>query len=164
MTPKASMPSGHREAAGRLLAFVRGSARAPLLLVIAVALPLLLALVAFAGVRAGARAHPAPAPRPAIGLSGHVAGLYPGAAKRFRVSVANRSRRPWVVRLVSAIPAAPNRRCPAENLKLAPYRGALRLPPGARRSVSLKAAMRPEVPDACQGALFPLAFRARVSG
>jgi len=164
MTPKAGMPSGRREAAGRLLASLQGSARAPLLVVIALALPLLLALVAFAGVRVGARSHPAPPLQPAVALSGHLAGLYPGAAKSFRVSVVNRSRRRWVVRLVKAVPDAPNRRCPAENLKLTSYRGALELPPRARRSVSLRATMRPHVPDACQGALFPLTFRARVSG
>ena len=162
MTPDASMPPGRREGAGRLLASARGSAPAPLFVVIAVALPLLFALVAFAGVRVGARSDPAPAPRPAIGLSGHLAGLYPAVAKSFRVRIANRSRRRWVVRLVRAIPGAPNRRCPAGNLKVAPYRGALELPPHARRSVSLKAAMRPDVPDACQGARFPLTFRARV--
>jgi hypothetical protein len=161
MTPKASMPSGRRETVGRLRASAQGPAPVPLFFAIAFALPLLLALVAFAGVRAGPRGNPAP--RAAIRLSGHVAGLYPGAAKSFRVSVANRSRRRWVVRLVKAIPDAPNRRCPAESLKLAPYRGALELPPRARRSVSLKAAMRPDVPDACQGALFPLAFYALVS-
>jgi hypothetical protein len=164
MTPNASMPSGRREAAGRLLASLRGPARAPLFVVVAVALPLLLALVAFAGVGAGAGSHPAPVPQPAIGLSGHVAGLYPGAAKSFRVSVANRTRRRWVVHLVKAVPGAPNRRCPAESLKLVPYRGALELPPRARRSVSLRAAMRFDVPDACQGARFPLTFRAWMSG
>jgi hypothetical protein len=164
MTPNASMPSGGREAAGRLLASLRGSARAPLFVVVAFGLPLLLALVAFAGVRAGARSHPAPAPQPAIRLSGHVTGLYPGAVKSFRVSVANRSRRRRVVRLVKAVPDAPNRRCPAGSLKLAPYQGALELPPRARRSVFLKAAMRLDVPDACQGALFPLTFHARMSG
>ncbi len=163
MTPNASMPSGRREGGGRLLASARRSARAPLFVVIVVALPLLLALVAFAGVRAGTRSHPAPAPQPAIGLSGHVAGLYPGAAKSFRVSIANRSRRRWVVRLVRAIPSPPNRRCPAGNLKVVPYRGAVELLPRARRSVSLKAALRLDVPDACQGARFPLTFRARVS-
>ncbi len=162
MTRNASMPSGRRKAAGRLLTSFQGSARAPLF--VAVALPLLIALVAFAGVRAGARSDPAPAPQPAIRLSGHVADLYPGAAKSFRVSVANRSRRRWVVRFVKAVPGAPNRRCPAKSLKLTPYRGALELPPRARRLVSLKAAMRPDVPNACQGARFPLTFRARVSG
>ena len=161
MTPNASMPSGRREGAGRLLASVRRPAWVPLFVVIAVVLP---ALATLAGARAGARSDPAPAPHPAIRLSGHVAGLYPGAAKSFRVSVANRSRRRWVVRLVKAVPSTPNRRCPAGNLKLAPYRGALELPPRARRSVSLRAAMRPDVPDACQGALFPLTFRARMSG
>lgn len=161
MLPNASMPSGRREAAGRLLGSVP---RPALFVVIAVVLPLLLALVAFAGVRSGARSGPAPAPQPAIRLSGHVAGLYPGAAKSFRVSVANRSRRRWVVRLVKAVPGAPNRRCPAGNMKLAPYRGAFELPPRARRSVSLRAAMHPDAPDACQGALFPLTFRARMSG
>jgi hypothetical protein len=160
MTPNASMPSGRRKGAGRLLASVGGSARAPLFVVIVVALPLLLA---YAGVGAGARSNLAPAPQPPIRLSGHVAGLYPGAAKSFRVRVANRSRRRWVLRLVKAVPAAPHHRCPAENLKLTPYRGILELPPRARRSVSLRAAMRPDVPDACQGKLFPLTFRARVS-
>jgi hypothetical protein len=163
MTPEASMPSSRREAAGRLLGSVHRSARAPLIVAIAVALPLLLALVAFAGVRVGTRSQPAPAPRPAIGLSGHVAGLYPGAVKSFRVSVANRSRRRRIVRLVKAVPGAPNRRCPAESLKLAPYRGELKLPPRAQRSVSLRAAMRLDVPDACQGALFPLTFHVWVS-
>ena len=138
------------------------NARAPIFVIVAVGLPLLLSLAAFAAVR-GSSPSAAAAPQPAIRLSGHVAGLYPGAAKSFRVSVDNHGRRRWVVRLVKAVPGAPNRRCPAESLRLAPYRGALELPPRARRSVSLKAAMGLDVPDACQGALFPLTFRARVS-
>jgi len=139
------------------------NARAPIFAIVAVGLPLLLSLVAFAAVRGSSPSASAAVPQPAIKLSGHVAGLYPGAAKSFRVSVDNRSRRRWVVRLVKAVTGAPNRRCPAESLRLAPYRGALELPPRARRSVSLKAALRIDVPDACQGALFPLTFSARVS-
>jgi hypothetical protein len=97
-----------------------------------------------------------------VRIGGHAAGLYPGLVEDFRVHVDNLGRRPRIVRSVQAVVGKARTRCLARNVSVSSYRGGLRLPPRGRRWISLTIAMRPDAASACQGAVFPLTFRAKV--
>lgn len=99
---------------------------------------------------------------PALVLRGHVVGLYPGARKRLVVVVHNRSRRTLRVRAISVRVRNASRRCRAGNIHVTASKRPLRIRPGGSRRVALTVAMRGTSPNACQGAVFPLAFRSRV--
>lgn len=95
---------------------------------------------------------------PEVRLGGFAAGLYPGGAKALWVHVDNWSRHPRIVRSVWAVAGNARSRCLARNIKIGTRRGRFRIPPGGRRWVALKIAMRPSAANACQGAVFPLRF------
>jgi hypothetical protein len=96
-------------------------------------------------------------------LHGHVGGLYPGARTRLLIAVNNRGRRPLRVRSITTRVRDAKPGCSAKNLQVDPYRGRLRVGAGRRRNVSVSVRMLPTTPVACQGALFPLAFRGRAT-
>jgi hypothetical protein len=95
-------------------------------------------------------------------IGGSVAGLYPGSAQRLRVHVDNPGRRPLTVRSLRAVPRAASRRCPATTVRITSHRRSIRVPPRSRRWIALKISMRRDAADACQGARFPIAYRAKV--
>ncbi len=101
---------------------------------------------------------------PKIQVKGKVKGLYPGSTRTMKVKVANRSRQK--VRLVSirARRQAASAACSKKNVKAKRFKGRTRLPARSKVKVPLIVRMKPTAPDACQGALFPITFRARLTG
>jgi hypothetical protein len=105
---------------------------------------------------------PAASDRSAITISGHAAGLYPGAAKRFRLRLHNRTHRDLIVTRIRAHVLDPGGRCAPSALRTGPRRIRRHLP--ARSSVGLRYRIRmaPDAANVCQGKRFPLRYRARV--
>lgn len=95
-------------------------------------------------------------------ISGSVGGLYPGSVRPLRVRLDNFGRRPLTVRSLRAVPRAASRLCPAATVRIVPHRRSIRIAPRSRRWVRLRISMRPDAADACQGARFPIAYRAQV--
>lgn len=100
--------------------------------------------------------------RPAVEIAGSVAALYPGAAKRVRLRLHNRSPRPQIVTAVRArvLGAAPG--CPARSLLAPRQRLRLRIPARSQRRIRYPIAMSIDAADGCQGVTFPLRYRARL--
>lgn len=99
---------------------------------------------------------------PAIRIRGRVWGLYPGARKRFKVRVRNRTDRPQVVRAIRIKARRPGPGCRGKNVRVRNREGLeMRLGPHATRSVWLTARMIPDAADACQGERFRLIYRTR---
>jgi hypothetical protein len=96
-------------------------------------------------------------------LRGHVSGLYPGARRSLVIAVHNPGRRPLRVRSISTSVRPARRGCGAENVRVARFRGRLRVGPGATRRVRVTARMPLSSPTACQGAVFPLVFQGRAT-
>jgi hypothetical protein len=96
-------------------------------------------------------------------LRGHVGGLFPGAEKRLVIAVHNRSRRSLRVRSITTRVRDGKRGCSAGNLRVSAFRGRLRVGAGRSRRVAVRVRMLPTAPAACQGAVFPLAFRGRAT-
>jgi hypothetical protein len=78
------------------------------------------------------------------------------------VVVHNRSRRSLRLRAISVRVRDANKRCRAGNLRVTGSKRPLRIRPGGWRRVALTVAMRWTSPNACQGAVFRLAFDSRV--
>lgn len=121
-----------------------------------------LAATAVAVAATPSRPQPQPAPRPAIAIEGKLTGLYPGASKRVRLRLRNRSRRARTVTAVRAraLDAGPD--CLAANLRTGKRRVRLRIPPRSQRRLGYRIAMVANAADGCQGARFPIRYRARV--
>jgi hypothetical protein len=178
--PFSAEPSGPPSGAGRLLRALdrlpRGSSRAflgrslggPLLaFVVLLAVPLF-GLAAYAGVihhDRSSRGASGPVARAsnAVRLGGHATGLYPGGTRPLRVRLENPAPWPVSVQSVQVLADDASRRCGAENVSVGSYRGDLRIPARRRRFVLLRISMRRGAASACQGATFPLSYRARVS-
>jgi hypothetical protein len=126
-----------------------------------VALPLVAVLAAGAAVGAvGSGQHARVRP---FTLSGHVSGLYPGARRRLTIVIRNHSRRPLRIRSVTARVRDAGPACRGRNLRISRFRGRLRLRARRARRIAVTVLMRPDAPDACQGARFPLVFRGRAT-
>jgi hypothetical protein len=97
-----------------------------------------------------------------VRIGGSVDGLYPGSAQRLRVHVDNPGRRPLTVRSLRAVPGAASRRCPAATVRISSHPRSVRVPPRSRRWIGLRISMRLDAANACQGARFPIAYRAKV--
>ena len=94
-------------------------------------------------------------------LSGSVDGLYPGAKRFMSVKIRNPYRRPIRVVSVSAQVGRGKRFCSGANLHVRPFRGRLVIPRRQTRSVPLRVEMPLTAAPECDGARFPLVFRAR---
>lgn len=97
-----------------------------------------------------------------VRLGGHAGNLYPGRVQPLPVHMDNLGQEPQVVRSVWAAVGDAKPHCTARNVSVSVYRGRLRIPPHRRRWISLTIAMRPDAANACQHAIFPLTFRAKV--
>jgi hypothetical protein len=126
-----------------------------------VVLPLITALAAGAAVGATSSGHHAQ--RRQFTLTGHVIGLYPGSHRRLTIVVRNRSRKPLRIRSVITRVRDAGPACRARNLRVSKFRGRLRVRPHRRRRIAVTVWMRPDAPDGCQGARFPLVFRGRAT-
>jgi len=92
-------------------------------------------------------------------LRGHVGGLYPGARQKLTIVVHNRTARPLSVRSIRTRVRDAGRTCRGRNVRVAPYRGSLRLRPHQRRRVKVRIRMLRSAPSACQKKTFRLDFR-----
>jgi len=129
-------------------------------------------MVALAATAVAVAASPRPGPgadagrpaksRPAIRISGDVAGLYPGAAKRVRLRIRNRSRRTRTVTSVRARALDVDPLCPPRNLRAKKKQVRIRVPGGSQRHFSYRIGMIRHAANGCQGASFPIRYRARV--
>jgi hypothetical protein len=97
----------------------------------------------------------------ALRITGSVDGLYPGATVPFRVRIENRLPRPVLVRSVRVRVGTAAAGCDRRLLRVPAARPRLRIGPRAARRVRLRATLAAAAGDACQGASFPLRFRAR---
>jgi hypothetical protein len=93
-------------------------------------------------------------------LSGRVQGLFPGASKRMRVIVRNPTRVRIVLMRVRAR-AQDVVGCPGSHVRIRPFRGKRPVPPRGRIVIRMRVRLSPTAPDACQGARWPVRFRAR---
>ncbi len=139
----------------------------PSTLALAVVAALLAAAVgAYAALGGPSRASPARAGsdgRAPVRVTGHVTGLVPGASAHLRGRVRNRTGDPlrvvWVkARVRSASPA-----CDRVNVRTKRIRPRYVVAAHATRRLRIPVRMKAWAPDACQGALFPLRYRARVA-
>ena len=129
----------------------------------------LLGVAAFAYANLADRGPASKAPsRQAVTLSGHVDDLRPGATAILPVRAKNNT--PFRVRLrrVRATVGDAGPSCPRTLLQTSadePRKRSVRrsvIKPKGVRTVQVSVTMVPSVPDACQKAIFPLRFRARV--
>ena len=122
-------------------------------------------LAAGAGLVAAQPREDAPAraaAKPAIAITGKVEGLYPGASKRIRLKLNNRSRRTLVIKSVRAHVTSPGGGCSARSLQAKRKRVRIRVPGRKSRKLRYPIRMRATAVDACQGKRYPLRYRARV--
>jgi hypothetical protein len=105
---------------------------------------------------------PRPAARPAIAIRGHVSGLHPGAIKRVRLRLRNRSRRDHVVTRIHARVLDAGGGCSARNLRTRPMKLRRLVPRRSSVSVRYRIAMVADAASSCQGKRFPLRSRARL--
>lgn len=112
----------------------------------------------------------APQPRSAsnatvrVAVGGHVVGLYPGAARKMRTTVRNGYDHPVRLRSIKVKVGPGASGCAARNLRVGQIRHGRRVVPRRHSAtVGLRVRMSGSAPDACQGARFPLRFRARVT-
>jgi hypothetical protein len=103
-------------------------------------------------------------PQPAqvrVRLSGHVAGLYPGATRLLSVKIRNPYKRRMRIVSLRARVRGPRRACTKWNLDVRPFRGWLVIPPRRTRIARLRVRMPSTAAQECCGARFPLVFTAR---
>jgi hypothetical protein len=95
-----------------------------------------------------------------VALSGSVRGLVPGVASPIRVSVRNGARTAAHVTHVEATVRADRARCD-RYLSVAPYDGAVDVPPNAVRHVVLRALVATRLPEQCRTVSWTLDYAAR---
>lgn len=99
--------------------------------------------------------------RSAIKITGAVENLFPGQPATLDVVAVNRTRRPLVVTKVKARALPAGLGCPASVLSISPARPRAPLAPRGSTTVRLRAVLTPTATSACEGATWPLRFRAR---
>jgi hypothetical protein len=120
-----------------------------------------LVLAASGAAQTSAPAAKHPISRPALRISGTVRGLYPGARRVLRLSV--RNTRGFPVRVVSLKVRVGNasRACRRRQVRIARVRRSFVVRAHRSRRITVRVTMLRTAPDACQGAVFPLRFKAR---
>jgi hypothetical protein len=131
--------------------------------VIASVVALALASAAFAAIGGGTAHHRSASSKPGLKVSGHIDGLYPGAVKPLPVKLKSNYPFPIRVRSVRARISDGGFGCPKEKLAVTRWTGLLRVRPHSSRHIALQAALSPSALNACQGAVFPLRFKARAT-
>jgi hypothetical protein len=126
--------------------------------VAAIAASLLTLVGVLAAVPASGKARPG-----AVGfrVTGSVGGMYPGARRFLNLKIRNPYKRPMRLVAVTARVRGPRRACTRWNLDVRPFRGRLVIPRGRARIARLLVRMPRTAAQECNGARFPLVFRAR---
>jgi hypothetical protein len=100
----------------------------------------------------------------AFSISGNVGGLYPGLHTDLVLTISNPQHFTIAVRQITiAVTQAPPG-CPATNLTLGGFSGALNVPARSQRQQLIPVTMAFAAPDPCQGALFQLEYHASATG
>jgi hypothetical protein len=94
-------------------------------------------------------------------IRGSVEGLYPGLRAQLRLRIRNRSSRRLTVHSIDVRAGDAGPDCLRQNLLTHKRRLRLPIEPHTRRRARLGIIMAADAGDACQGATFPLEFRAR---
>jgi hypothetical protein len=102
------------------------------------------------------------APAASVKISGHVSGMVPGRVATIKARVRNPGKVAALVKKVTATVGDAGPGCDAGNLVVTRSKKAVRVAPGRRVKVKLRATMAASAPDACQGLIFPLSFHAKV--
>ena len=97
-----------------------------------------------------------------IKVSGHIRGLYPGAAERMRVRVRNRLNHRITLKSVRVRVKDASSGCDRGYLSVRRFRSGVKIAAKKKTRVRVRVRMASAATDACQGARFPLRFRARV--
>ncbi len=100
------------------------------------------------------------AAEPQFTLTVDYRGLYPGADVDVPVTVANRQSYPIVVRTATTSVGDAGPACTRANVTVTTFTGDVRVPAHGTAVVPLHFRMLASAPDTCQGATFPLSFRA----
>jgi hypothetical protein len=129
---------------------------------VASVLVLALAGAAFAGLTKGGQGRTS-SHKSGLKVSGRVEGLYPGAVQPLPVRVRSRYPYPIRIRQVHAKVSDANFGCPKEKLSVTSWRGRVKVRPGRSRLIPLQVLLSPTALDPCQGATFPLKFKARAT-
>ena len=120
------------------------------------------AVAAYAALGVGDSAAKRDRHRPAVRIRGDVDGLYPGASTVLYARVRNRSHRPIRVLRVKTRVGSPSAACDRIALHAKRIRPRVVIGAHHRRRLRIPVRLRASAPDACQGAAFPLRYRARV--
>ncbi len=94
-------------------------------------------------------------------LTGHVSGLYPGGTGSLAIQVSNPRATTVIVTSVQVRVRNAGPGCAARNLRIPGQRLRLAVAPHASSRTRLQVSMIADAPGACQGARFPLRFRAK---
>lgn len=95
-----------------------------------------------------------------FGISGRVAGLYPGASLPLTLRIDNpNSFKIDVVSITTSIGDA-SAACLAANLTVSQFTGDILVPAHGSASEAVVAMLQHSAPNACQGAVFPLTYNA----
>jgi len=103
-----------------------------------------------------------PSPAGYFSISGHVAGLVPGAATTLPLRITNPN--PWPIRVLSvdvSVGTPSSGSCPASTLRVAPFRGATLTPAGGTVSIEVPVELVDSAvldQSGCPRATFPLSF------
>jgi hypothetical protein len=97
-------------------------------------------------------------------VTGNVEGLYPGRQMWIELRVRNRYSHSITVRSIRVRVGDASPACLGSNLKTSRRHLKRVIPPHSKRRVRLRIEMAPNAANACQGATFPLKFRARARG
>lgn len=100
--------------------------------------------------------------RDAVKIKGKIENLYPGRSAKIKLRLHNRTDRPLRVKKIRAKVGSAGPGCSAKNLKTKSKKLNRRIPPRATRKAKLPISMSANAADACQGAKFPLRYRAKV--
>ena len=100
--------------------------------------------------------------RPAVRISGHVDGLYPGVKTVLHAKARNRSHPPLRLVRVKTRVGSPTAACDRVVLRAKRIRPRIVIGAHHRRRLRIPVRLQASAPDACQGAAFPLRYRARV--
>lgn len=96
-------------------------------------------------------------------ITGSVDGLYPGATILMSLRVSNGGRHPIVVNEISTSVSSTAPLCPASDVTVGSFSGALHVPGGKSATVAVPVSMVHSAPDACQGVTFPFSYSGTAS-
>jgi len=93
-------------------------------------------------------------------IVGSVDGLFPGANRPLTLLIINPYPRSITVVSLTTTVGSVSRRCPAANLSVSPFSGQLFVAAHRTATLTVRATMPHSTGDACQGAVFLLAYQA----